>query len=81
MSVRCALLGHLAAKRMHGYELKSKFDEITGGFWQLNWGQVYATLERLQRDGLVERVPSNGGTETERRVFRITPLGRAAFED
>jgi len=81
MSIRCALLGLLAEKTMHGYELKSKFDDITGGFWQLNCGQVYATLVRLQREGLVERVPSSGPSQSERRVFRITEEGRAAFED
>jgi DNA-binding PadR family transcriptional regulator len=63
---------------MYGYEIKSKFDELTGGFWQLNFGQVYSTLDRLEREGLVERV---GEASADHKVFRITVKGRGTLDD
>jgi DNA-binding PadR family transcriptional regulator len=81
MSVRYALLGLLSSKSMHGYELKSRFDEVTGGFWRLNVGQVYSTLERLEREHLIERAPEARGEAPERKAYRITPEGQTAFEE
>lgn len=81
MSVRYGVLGLLSKKDMHGYELKSKFDDLTGGFWQLNFGQVYSTLDRLVRTGLVERVGEVVPGPPDRKVFRITNKGRAELDD
>jgi DNA-binding PadR family transcriptional regulator len=82
MSVRCAVLGFLSSKPMHGYEVKRRFDRATGGFWQLNFGQIYSTLDRLEREGLVERlrepVEDDAG---DRKVFRITVRGRSRLDD
>jgi len=80
MSVRYAVLGLLTSKAMHGYELKSRFDEATGGFWQLNFGQIYSTLDRLEREGLVERVVEEDDS-ADRKVFRITVKGRDKLDD
>ena len=44
---------------MHGYQLRAAFEESTGGTWPLNIGQVYTTLSRLERDGLVHPLPAN----------------------
>jgi DNA-binding PadR family transcriptional regulator len=67
---------------MHGYELKSKFDRATGGFWQLNFGQIYSTLDRLEREGLIERAVDPVPADSEqRKVFRITVKGRARLDD
>ncbi len=66
---------------MHGYELKTKFDQVTGGFWQLNFGQIYSTLDRLEREGLVERVCQPDDADAERKVFRITTRGRSRLDD
>jgi DNA-binding PadR family transcriptional regulator len=65
---------------MYGYELKSRFDKATGGFWQLNFGQIYSTLDRLEREGLVERI---GIVEenSDRKIFRITVRGRSRLDD
>lgn len=79
MSVRYAVLGLLADKAMHGYELKSRFDRITGGFWQLNFGQIYSTLDRLEREGLVERVAEPVGAD--RKIFRITVKGHDRLDE
>ena len=59
---------------MHGYQLRAAFEESTGGTWPLNIGQVYTTLARLERDGLVRALPENDGGQ---RPYEITSGGRA----
>jgi len=73
MSIRHALLALLEEQPMHGYQLRQEFETRTGGTWPLNIGQAYTTLQRLQRDGLVEPLPAADG-EPER--FRLTATGR-----
>lgn len=72
MSVKHGLLALLAEAPRHGYQLKTDFEQRTGGSWAINIGQVYTTLQRLERDGLVELAGSNG----ERHDYRITQNGR-----
>jgi len=48
-----ALLGLLARQPRHGYELKNALEQALGGNWEINFGQIYTTLGRLERDGLV----------------------------
>ena len=60
MSVRNALLALLEQGPRYGYQLRAEFEHRTGGTWPLNVGQVYTTLARLERDGLVE--PARGPT-------------------
>jgi len=72
MSVRHSLLALLSDQPAHGYGLKAEFERQTAGAWPLNVGQVYTTLARLQRDGLV--TPAGG--DGERQAWRITPAGR-----
>lgn len=74
MSVRHSLLAILADDHAHGYRLKSEFEERTAGAWSLNVGQVYTTLDRLERDGLVA---SGGPGEEARSSWRITDAGRS----
>ena len=76
MSVKFGLLALLADAPAHGYELKTAFERRTGGSWAINIGQVYTTLQRLERDGLVTEQPSAG----ERHDYRITPAGTEALE-
>ncbi len=82
MIVRNSLLAVLASQSTHGYGLKSTFEASTAGAWTLNAGQVYTTLSRLERDGLVEA--SEGGEDEaeapERRAWRITEEGRRILE-
>ncbi len=54
MSVRSGLMALLAEGEKYGAQLRSEFETRTGGTWPLNVGQVYTTLDRLVRDGLVE---------------------------
>ncbi|WP_203568980.1 PadR family transcriptional regulator [Aestuariimicrobium ganziense] len=73
MSIRQSLLALLSEQPRHGYELKAEFDRRTGHSWPLNIGQVYSTLERLERDGLVVR----GDEDDDGRVVHsITTDGR-----
>jgi len=73
MSVRHALLALLSEGPKYGLRLREEFEARTGEVWPLNVGQVYTTLQRLERDGLVE---SDGAAQDgPQKTFRITPLG------
>jgi DNA-binding PadR family transcriptional regulator len=67
-----SLLALLAEGPSYGLQLKQAFEERTGGIWPLNVGQVYTTLDRLERDGLVA---PDGSTGSQKR-FAITAAGR-----
>ena|SRR5690606_26603193 len=72
MSVRQSLLAILDQGPCYGYQLRHEFDRRTGSTWPLNVGQIYNTLERLERDGLVER----GQADAQGHVYwRITAAG------
>ena len=73
MSVRSGLMALLAEGDKYGAQLRSEFEGRTGGTWPLNVGQVYTTLDRLVRDGLVEQV---GEADAEGRIaYRLTDAG------
>ncbi len=63
MSVRHALLALLEQGPMYGYQLRTEFEGRTGSTWPLNIGQVYSTLTRLERDGLIEAVTGEAAAE------------------
>ncbi len=74
MSVRLGLMALLAEGEKYGARLRAEFEERTGGTWPLNVGQVYTTLDRLIRDGLVEQA---GEPDAEGRIgYRLTDAGR-----
>ena len=74
MSVRQSLLAILDQGPCYGYQLRAEFDRRTGSTWPLNVGQIYNTLERLERDGLVEK----GEPDAEGHVYwAITAAGSA----
>ncbi|TDB73661.1 PadR family transcriptional regulator [Micromonospora sp. KC723] len=74
MSIRHGLLALLERGQMYGYQLRAAFEESTGSTWPLNIGQVYTTLNRLERDGLVRPLPEHEGGQ---RPYEITDAGRA----
>ena len=96
MPVKHALLALLAERDLTGYELKLRFERVLGEFWQLNSGQVYSTLDRLRRAGMVARCSPQGSTsavheadggaanaadiDPARAAFSIRPRGRHALE-
>ena len=78
MGIKEGLLALLAAKPMNGYQLKNEFEDATGNGLALNIGQIYSTLQRIERDGLIEP----GVEDHEGRVvYSITPAGRAALDE
>jgi len=76
MSVRQALLALLEQGPMYGYQLRAEFEQRTGSTWPLNIGQVYTTLTRLERDGLVEGTGADDEDSSHGAIYRVTPAGR-----
>ena len=74
MSFRHALLALLSEGPKYGLQLRQEFEARTGDVWPVNVGQVYTTLQRLERDGLVES--DDTGEEGPQKGFRITVDGR-----
>lgn len=72
MSVRQGLLAILAQGPCYGHQLRQEFEQRTGGTWPLNAGQVYQTLDRLERDELVVR---SGEDERGRELYSLTAAG------
>src|SRR5437016_6569312 len=60
VSLKYGVLGLLREEPLHGYEVKNRFEAMLGGTWEVNIGEVYTTLQRLERDGLVRPVGSRG---------------------
>jgi DNA-binding PadR family transcriptional regulator len=79
MSIGHVLLGVLAAGPAHGYELKREHDLRFPSAKPLAFGQVYATLSRLERDGLVEAAESSQGGGPERTTYALTTAGEEAL--
>ena len=79
MSVRHALLALLSEGPKYGLQLREEFEARTGEVWPLNVGQVYTTLQRLERDGLVE----SDDTEATgpQKGFQITEAGKAELAE
>src|SRR3712207_4796652 len=81
MAVREALLALLAQRDMYGYQLRNEFERRTGATWPLNAGQVYTTVSRLERDGLVQEVPQSRADSGGTVRYRITDAGRTVVRD
>ncbi|MGW6944933.1 PadR family transcriptional regulator [Streptomyces xanthophaeus] len=75
MSIGHTLLGLLEAGPRHGYDLKRAFDETFGHDRPLAYGQVYATMSRLLKNGLVEVDGVESGGGPERKRYAITDAG------
>ncbi len=75
MSVRHALLALLSEGPKYGLQLRQEFEARTGEVWPLNVGQVYTTLQRLERDGLV--ASEDSADEGPQKGFHITEEGKA----
>ncbi len=81
MSTGHVLLGILAAGPAHGYDLKREHDARLPGSKPLAYGQVYATLARLQRDEQVEVAATEHDGGPERTVYALAPAGEDALLD
>jgi DNA-binding PadR family transcriptional regulator len=80
MSVPHALLALLSEKPKYGQRLQNEFEARTGEVWPLNVGQVYTTLQRLERDGLVEADGEAERSQKQKR-YRITSAGARELAD
>jgi DNA-binding PadR family transcriptional regulator len=80
MSVPLTLLGLLEREPSHGYDLKRDYDEYFGRDKPLPYGQVYATLARLARDGKVEAGEPEPGAGPDRKRYAITAIGESELE-
>jgi DNA-binding PadR family transcriptional regulator len=78
--VRLPLLALLAKEPAHGYELKNLLEQTFGeAYPSPNIGQIYVTLQRLERDGLVSSQDVVQATRPNKRVYELTPAGRDAL--
>ena len=80
MSVPLTLLGLLEREPSHGYDLKRDYDAYFGRGKPLPFGQVYATLARLARDGKAVAGAAEPGDGPDRKRYAITPVGSAEVE-
>jgi DNA-binding PadR family transcriptional regulator len=81
MSVPLALLGLLEREPSHGYDLKRDYDAYFGRGKPVPFGQVYATLARLARDGKVTPGEAEPGAGPERKRYAITEVGKSEVEE
>jgi DNA-binding PadR family transcriptional regulator len=77
--LKFALLGLLAKNPMHGYDLKNALEQALGGHWEINFGQIYTTLGRLERDRLVVVVAEDQDGRGK-KTYRISPDGRKELD-
>ncbi|HEY1825772.1 MAG TPA: PadR family transcriptional regulator [Acidimicrobiales bacterium] len=79
MAVRHALLALLSEGPKYGLQLREEFEERTGEVWPLNVGQVYTTLQRLERDGAIES--EDADEEGPQKGYRITDVGEVELDE
>jgi DNA-binding PadR family transcriptional regulator len=78
LSLKYGVLGLLKEEPLHGYEVKNRFESMLGGTWEVNIGQIYTTLQRLERDGLVRPVGPRG--DRGKLQYEVSPDGEKALE-
>src|SRR5438093_5259258 len=79
MSLKYGVLGLLAEEPLHGYEVKNRFESMLGGTWEVNIGQIYTTLQRLERDGWVRPVGLRG--DRGKPLYELSDIGRKQLAD
>lgn len=80
MATAEAVLGLLEERSRHGYDLKQAYDSLFGERKPLKFGQIYSTLARLDRDGLVRVEAVEQGDGPERKRYGITARGSADLD-
>jgi DNA-binding PadR family transcriptional regulator len=81
VSIKHAILGLLAGGPLHGYDLKAAYEADLVPEAQLNFGQVYTTLDRLHRDGLVTPEVVAQAERPDRKVYTLTDKGRRELDE
>ncbi len=80
MSAKHALLGLLLDKPAYRYQLGNRLQERLGPAWAINSGQLYQTIDRLEKEGLIERIDSAPEDRRDRHIFEITDDGADEYE-
>ncbi|MFK0159985.1 PadR family transcriptional regulator [Streptomyces sp. NPDC090493] len=76
--MRLPLLALLARGPAHGYELKQDLEQLLGSAYpQPNVGQIYVTLGRLEKQGLIEGEDIEQSSRPNKKVYRLTASGQA----
>src|SRR3979490_3498260 len=78
VSLKFGVLGLLAEEPLHGYEGKNRFEAMLGQTWEVNIGQVYTTLQRLERDGLVRPVGPRG--DRGKLLYELSAEGKKELD-
>ena len=78
--LKFVLLALLGRRSRHGYELKAAFEQLLGGTWRLNIGQVYTALTRLEQDGLIESEIVPQELLPDRKVYSLTERGEKELQ-
>ncbi len=83
MPVRHAVLGLLVQHPRHGYELRAAFEALVGGEenWNVKPAQIYSTLNRLEKSGLIEEESVEQDSGPEKRIYSVTPHGIKLLEE
>src|SRR2546428_6344068 len=79
VSLKYGVLGLLKEQPLHGYEVKNRFEAMLGGTWDVNIGQIYTTLQRLERDGLIRPVGPRG--DRGKLLYELSPHGQKALDE
>jgi len=79
--LKFVLLGLLAERPRHGYDLKSVFEHLLGGTWPLNIAQIYTALAGLEREGLVECEVVPQDQVPDRKVYSLTEKGAKQLDE
>src|SRR5258708_29888702 len=74
VSLKYGVMGLLAEESLHGYEVKNRFEAMLGETWEVNIGQIYTTLQRLERDGLVR--PAGPRRDRGKLLYELSPAGQ-----
>jgi DNA-binding PadR family transcriptional regulator len=80
LSAKHALLGLLLHRPAYRYQLGDRLQKLLGPAWKINPGQLYRTIERLEQDGLIERIDNAADDQRELHFFAITGDGSEEFE-
>ena len=77
--IKYILLGFLNYAPMTGYDLKQLIDESCGHFWHAHHSQIYTTLRKMEKDGLVTSHFEQQDSAPDRRIYTITAQGKDEF--
>lgn len=80
MGVKYAILGLLHYGDMHGYRIKELLERDFGYMWTVNFGQIYPALSEMRKDGLVTMARVEQANAPDKKLYSITPEGRAEFQ-